>query len=113
MAALGKREEREKRLSMLLHTAVAFGVRISRKKGERGRRVSGIGCVIEVPLVEMGEPEVVTLSISKSMIDQVLTTLRTWVPGGMGSVKDLRSTTGRLSWVGGILPRLRWTVNVL
>ena len=47
------------------------------------------------------------------MIDQVLTTLHTWKGGGMGSIKELRSTTGRLSWAGGILPRLRWTVNVL
>ena len=61
----------------------------------------------------MGEPEVVVLGISKNMIDQVLTTLHTWKGGGMGSIKELRSTTGRLSWVGGILPRLRWTVNVL
>ena len=31
----------------------------------------------------------------------------------MGTIKELRATTGRLSWVGGVLPRLRWTVNVL
>ena len=35
------------------------------------------------------------------------TTLESWVGQGMGTVKDLRSTTGRLSWVGGVLPRLR------
>ena len=28
-------------------------------------------------------------------------------------MRDLRSTTSRLSWIGGVLPRIRWTVNVL
>jgi len=113
VAALGDRVTREAQLAMLLYTAAAFGVQISLKKGERGRRVTWIGCTIEVPVVEMEEPEVVILGISKHMIEQVVVTLRSWTTGGMGSLKELRSTTGRLSWVGGVLPRLRWTVNVL
>ena len=113
VAALGDRVTREAQLAMLLYTAAAFGVQISLKKGERGRRVTWIGCSIEVPVVEMEEPEVVILGISRHMIEQVIVTLRSWTTGGMGSLKELRSTTGRLSWVGGVLPRLRWTVNVL
>ena len=113
LAALGDKDAREKRLAAVLYTAAAFGVQINLKKGERGRRVTWIGCTIEVPAVEIGEPEVVVLGISKQMIDQVIVTLQTWTGGGMGTVKEPRATTGRLSWVGGVLPRLRWTVNVL
>ena len=46
IAALGGRALREKRLALLLYTAAAFVVRISMKKGERGRRITWIGCVI-------------------------------------------------------------------
>ena len=78
---------------------------------EKGR--TWIGCSIDVPVVQVGEPEVIVLGISRNMIDQVLETLKVWAAGGMGTVRDLRSTTGRLSWIGGILPRLCWTVNVI
>ena len=44
------------------------------------------------------------------MVDQVIETLKTWAGGGMGTIRDLRSTTGRSSWIGGTLP---WTVNVM
>ena len=30
----------------------------------------------------------------------------------MVSLKELRAVTGRLSWMAGILPRLRWTTSV-
>ena len=64
-------------------------------------------------MVTVNELEVVILGISRQMIEQVLETLRSWQGQGMGSLRDLRSTTGRLSWMGGVLPRIRWTVNVL
>ena len=54
-------------------------------------------------MVQVGEPEVIVLGISRNMIDEVLETLKVWAAGG----------TGKLSWIGGILPRLRWTVNVM
>ena len=64
-------------------------------------------------MVQVGEPEVIALGISRNMIDQVLETLKVWAAGDMGTVRDRRSTTGRLSWIGGIIPRVRWTVNVM
>jgi hypothetical protein len=85
-------------------------VRINLKKGVRGRRV-WIGCTMEVPVVTAGEPEVVILGISKQIIDQVLTMLHTCAGGGMGAIKELKSTTGGLSWAGGVLLRLRWTTS--
>lgn len=94
-----------------VHGSGVFGVRINLKKGERGRRVAWIGCTMEVPVVTAGEPEVVILGISKQIIDQVLTTLHTWAGGGMGAIKELKSTTSGLSWAGGVLPRLRWTTS--
>ena len=113
VASLGCRAWREVHLASLLYTAAAFGIQISLKKGERGRRVQWIGCTIEIPEVAKGEQEVVVLGISKQMIDQVLETLRVWEKGGMAPVKEFRTVTGRMSWIGGALPRLRWTVNVL
>ena len=74
IASVGSRATREFRLACLLYTAAAFGVRINLKKGERGRRVTWIGCTIEVPVVNI----IVILGISKQMIDQVMTTLHTW-----------------------------------
>eukprot|EP00435_Cladocopium_sp_Y103_P071373 s1543_g37.t1 len=108
IAALRDKASRESQLSMLLHTAAAFSVQVNLKKGERGRRVTHRG-----PGVELGEPEVIILSVPQQMIDEVSVTLRSWVRAGMSTVKELRSTTGRLSRVGGALPRVRWTVNVL
>ncbi len=113
IASLGCRAWREVHLASLLYTAAAFGVQISLKKGERGRRVQWIGCTIEVPETVKGEEEMVILGISKQMIDQILETLQVWKKGGMAPVKELRTVTGRMSWIGGTLPRLRWTVNVL
>eukprot|EP00435_Cladocopium_sp_Y103_P052211 s157_g16.t1 len=113
IAMLGDRAAREARLAMLLYTSAALGVQVNLRKGERGRRVTWIGCCLEVPTVELNEPEIVILSISQQMIDQVLVTLRSWIRAGMAPIKELKSTTGKLSWIGGILPRLRWTVSVM
>eukprot|EP00435_Cladocopium_sp_Y103_P029157 s2227_g7.t1 len=55
----------------------------------------------------------ITYSAPKKMIDEVLETLKGWLTRGMVSHRELRSTTGRLSWICGILPRLRWTASVL
>eukprot|EP00438_Fugacium_kawagutii_P000419 Skav229881 [mRNA] locus=scaffold247:354658:356938:+ [translate_table: standard] len=112
VAALGSREKREHILACWLYTLSAFGVQVNLKKGEGGRRVKWIGCQIEVPPPE-GNPPVMVLGVAKQMIDQILEVLHSWQSKGMGSLKELKSTTGRLSWVAGIVPRIRWTVNIL
>ena len=46
------------------------------------------------------------------MCKEVYDTLVEWTGKGMIAVKELRAITGRLSWMAGILPRLRWTTSV-
>ena len=113
ISCLGNLAWREVQLAAVLYTAAAFGVQISLKKGERGRKVQWIGCSLEVPEVEGQEDEVLIMGLSKQMIEQVVEPLQEWSKGGMAPLKELRTVTGRMSWIGGILPRLRWTVNVL
>lgn len=56
--------------------------------------------------------DVILLGISRTMVENIVGVLKPWLTAGMGSVKDLRSVTGRLSWMAGILARRRWTVNI-
>ena len=115
VAALGCRAWRDTQMAAVLYTLAAMGVQVNLKKGERGTRVQWIGCAIEVVEVnpKNHEDQVVILGLSQLMVNQVVETLKSWRTAGMGSVKDLRTLTGRMSWIGGVLPRLRWTVNVL
>ena len=114
VASLGCRAWRDVQFSAVLYTLAALGVRVNLKKGERGRRVQWIGCTIEVPEMNPeGKDDVVVLGLSQQMVEQVVETLKTWKTAGVGSVKELRTLTGRMSWIAGVLPRLRWTVNVL
>ena len=114
VASLGRRAWRDVQFAAVLYTLAALGVRVNLKKGERGCRVQWIGCTIEVPLVKPdSKDDVVVLGLSQQMVEQVVETLKGWKKGGMASTKDLRTLTGRMSWIAGVLPRLRWTVNVL
>ena len=99
-------------MARILYTLAAFGVQISLKKGERGRRVQWIGCTIDVPPPDPSTPDAVALSISPQMVDSILEILQQWDGKGMAPLKDLKSVTGKLSWVAGIVVRLRWVVNV-
>ena len=108
----GDKDSREQLLACFLMTAAAFGVQINLKKGERGRRTQWIGCTIEVPLAEGTQPDTVVLSVASQMVESVVEALTSWQGRGMASVKDLRSVTGRLSWMAGVIPRMRWVVNV-
>ena len=115
VASLGSRAWRDTQFSAVLYTLAALGVQVNLKKGERGTRVQWIGCTIEVPEANSTrqEEQVMVLGLSQQMVNQVVETLKSWRTAGMGSVKDLRTLTGRMSWIGGVLPRLRWTVNIL
>ena len=82
---------------------VAYG------KGERGLRVTWIEVVFELDLAH----EVFKLTVSQKMIQELLTKLKSWGGVGMIGLRELRSTTGRLSWMAGILPRTRWAVTIM
>eukprot|EP00435_Cladocopium_sp_Y103_P057196 s804_g19.t1 len=103
----GSTELRNLQLSNVLYLLAAFGVQVSMKKGERGRRVVWIGTTFEIQ-----EHEVV-LGTPKKLIDEIKSTMGAWAGRGMIPTKDLRSFLGKLVWVSGIVPRLRWTVTAL
>ena len=103
----GPRAQRCKLLSMVLYTLGAFGVRVSLKKGEQGPRIKWIGVTFEI-----NYPENVTLGIPQKMVEEISTVLENVQSRGMIGFKELRSLTGRLSWVAGTLPRLRWAVSM-
>ena len=45
------------------------------------------------------------------MVKEVKSTLDSWSGKGMIPTKEFRSFLGKLEWVAGIIPRLRWTVS--
>ena len=98
----GSRPHREGILSMVLHTLRALGMMLSLNKGERGSRVTWIGTVIEV------NQDVMQFSIPEKMVKEVLSEVKNWPGRGMVSLKSVRTITGKLSWIAGILPRLKW-----
>ena len=101
----GNKRNRHNILSVNLYTLSALGMMLSLGKGERGRHVVWIGTTIE-----LGRDEV-RFGVPKKMCDEILEALSHWPKKGMIPLKELRTTTGKLSWVAGIIPRMRWTVS--
>jgi hypothetical protein len=108
----GTEEEKANLIALGLYTMSAFGVQIALKKGERGQQVQWIGVKMLLQWPESPLKGSITYAAPKKMMDELLETLMGWMDRGMVSHRELRSTTGRLSWVAGILPRLRWAVSV-
>ena len=104
----GTRARRDRTLSLLLYSLWALGINLAFSKGERGLRVTWIGVVFELDLPQAQ----FKLTISRKMAQELLEKMRSWEKG-MISLRDLRATTGRFSWLAGILPRCRWTVAIL
>jgi hypothetical protein len=104
----GTDARRNRTLALLLYSMWALGINIAYHKGERGLRVTWIGVVFELDL----EREVFKLTVSRKMANELHEKLKSWETG-MISLRDLRATTGRLSWLAGILPRCRWAVSIL
>ena len=94
-------------ISMILHVLEIFGVQVAHEKGERGTRVSWIGAALEIK-----ELKTLVIGIQEKMIQELQSTMAEWPNKGMLPVKELRKVTGKLSWVAGILPRLKWIVNI-
>lgn len=103
----GSLETRNLQLAKVLYVLAAFGVQVAMGKGERGRRVQWIGTTFEIHTHEvvMGTPQ--------KMVQEVKETLANWTGKGMVPTKELRAFLGKLSWIAGIVPRLRWTVTAL
>ena len=109
----GTEDEKANLISLGLYTMKAFGVQIALGKGERGQQAQWIGVKMLLQWPNDPREGSITYSAPKKMVEEILETLKTWLHKGMISHRELRSTTGRLSWVAGILPRLRWAVSVL
>lgn len=103
----GPIEHRQKILAMVLYTLGAFGVNVSLAKGERGRRLKWIGVTYDLDY-----PNLLVLGIPQKMIDEIKVLVESIIGRGMIGARELRSFVGKLSWMAGVIPRMRWIVNV-
>ena len=113
MMARGTEKEIHSLIAMGLYTLKAFGVNFALKKGERGAMLKWIGVKILLSWGPDQAPGELTYSIPRQAIDEVMINLLDWETKGMISLKSLRRTTGKLSWMAGIIPRMRWAVTVM
>ena len=103
----GSQQCRDLNLAKVLYVLAAFGVQVAMEKGERGQRVQWIGTTFELI------PNYVVLGAPEKMIGEVKDTLDSWTKKGMIPTKELRSFLGKLAWIAGSIPRLRWTVTAM
>ena len=113
MMARGTIAELNSLVAMGLYTLKAFGVNFSLGKGERGSTLKWIGVKILLNWGPGPSPGELVYSIPKAAMDEIRSVLEKWEDKGMIPLKELRRTTGKLSWMAGIIPRMRWTVSVL
>ncbi len=114
MIARGHSDERASMISMVLYTLKAMGVQISLRKGERGEQIKWIGVHVNLEWGEHdGEEKKLIYAIPKGMISEVKDALESWRDRGMIPLRDLRTVTGKLSWIAGIVVRMRWAVSVM
>lgn len=52
------------------------------------------------------------LGTPKKMVEEVQQTLTNWTGKGMVATRELRSFLGKLAWIAGIVPRLRWMTSL-
>lgn len=105
----GPPSRRNRTLALVLYSLYAMGVNVAYSKGERGLRVNWIGVSFELDQPK----EHMKLTISQRMVKELLVKMKDWEGAGMIGLKELRATTGKLSWVAGILPRMRWAVSIM
>ena len=103
----GDKVARDNMISLIVYTLRAFGVNLSLDKGERGTRLVWIGTTFELKRDEL------ILSAPDKMVKEVKAHLEDWKKKGMIPHKEVRSIVGKLSWLAGILPRMRWAVTCL
>eukprot|EP00438_Fugacium_kawagutii_P030046 Skav201342 [mRNA] locus=scaffold1389:347636:350773:+ [translate_table: standard] len=103
----GNVQHREAILAMVLYTLAAFGIQLSLDKGERGHRITWIGTTFQLDYKHL------ILGTPQAMVDDIKVALGKWINAGMIPTKELRSIVGKLAWVAGIVPRLRWCVTTL
>ena len=100
---MGPKARRAQHLAMILYTISALGINLAWRKGKRGVMATWIGVQFEIKLAE----SVIVLTLPMKVMNELKGMLEGWTSRGMIPLKELRSTTGRLSWVSGILTRSR------
>ena len=114
MVARGHSEERTSMISLVLYTLKALGVQISLRKGERGEQIKWIGVYVNLEWSDRdSEEKKIVYAVPKGMISEVKEALESWKDRGMIPLRDLRTVTGKLSWIAGIVVRMRWAVSVM
>ena len=58
-------------------------------------------------------PKTLVLGAPEKMVLEVKSRLEEWPTKGMISMKEVRSTIRKLSWLAGAVPRMRWAVSML
>ena len=85
------------------------GAQLAFHKGERGLRICWIGVQLEI----VTSRALLLLTVPEKVVNELLAKMKEWKGRGMIAFRDLRATTGKLSWIAGIVPRIRWTVSIL
>ena len=94
-------------LSFILHTMAALGFKLSVTKGERGSSVTWAG--VEFKLLSETE---VLVTLPEKFIADLQQRVTEWDNRGMAPLAELRTVTGKLSWLSGVLPRTKWILRV-
>ena len=104
----GSRKHRNWLISMLCLVLAALGIKMSWPKCKRGRALVWIGVQFRILAGSSLE-----LTIPEKKVQEILRELASLTRMSMVSFKRLRSLTGLMSWVCGVLPRVRWTVRIM
>ena len=94
-------------LSFVLYTMAAIGFKLSVGKGERGSAVTWAG--VEFKLLSDRE---VLVTLPEKFIADLQGRIKEWEGRGMAPMTELRTVTGKLSWLSGVLPRTKWILRV-
>ena len=103
----GTLRERTTALAFIIYTMAALGLEVSIKKGERGAQVTWAG--LHFRLISRDE---MLLTLPEKFLADLQTTLESLASRGMAPIRELRSITGKISWLAGALPRTRWLVRI-
>ena len=81
----------------------AMGLKVAFKKGERANSLQWIG--VKFSIVNSSKA---VLTLPDKFMAELKATLQSWSNKGYAPLKELRTATGRLSWLSGVLPMARW-----
>ena len=94
---------------ILVFCAVLFGFKgapliMGRLSAALGLRICWIGVQLEL----VASKALLMLTVPEKVVNELLAKMKEWKGKGMIAFRDLRATTGKLSWMAGIVPRMRW-----